>query len=485
MTKEQFIKEIAKYVQKYAPQYNIKVNSPVIAQAILESGAGTSELAINANNFFGLKYKAGRCPTACGVYYKVGSEQNPDGSYTSSSMQWCKFNNMEDCVIGYFDFINNSKYANLKGVTNPETYLINIRADGYATSLKYVENLMRVINDYELLQYDKQEEKPVGKNSSLISYIKLSPNCNKPRNAKIKKITIHHMAGNLTVERCGDLFADPSRKASSNYAIGTDGRIAMYVEEANRAWTSSNAGNDNQAITIEVANDQIGGNWHVSDKAMESLINLCVDICKRNPGIGYLNFTGNKNGNLTMHKYFAATACPGPYLESKFPWIAEEVNKRLGKKTEDSLAAADTYTVQSGDTLSKIGQKTGIAWKTIAQINNIKFPYIIKKGQVLKLKETTKASYIINKLDYAPVFDPTFYSNNYPDLKAAFGTDATKLFNHFKQYGMKERRQAHTNFNPILYKNRYTDLSKAFGDNWAKYYEHYIVYGIKENRKAN
>lgn len=168
-------------------------------------------------------------------------------------------------------------------------------------------------------------------NSSLICYTKLSPNCSKPRNKPISKITIHHMAGNLTIEQCGNVFAPTSRQASSNYGIGSDGRIGMYVEEKNRAWTSSNAQNDNMAVTIEVANDVVGGNWHISDKAMESLINLCVDICKRN-GIEKLNFTGDKNGNLTMHKWFAATACPGAYLESKFPYIANEVNKRLVKE---------------------------------------------------------------------------------------------------------------------------------------------------------
>lgn len=168
-------------------------------------------------------------------------------------------------------------------------------------------------------------------NSSLICYTKLSPNCNKPRNKPISKITIHHMAGNITIEKCGDIFAPTSRQASSNYGIGSDGRIGMYVEEKNRAWTSSNAQNDNMAVTIEVANDVVGGDWHVSDKALESLIDLCVDICIRN-GIEKLNFTGDASGNLTMHKWFAATACPGAYLESKFPYIANEVNKRLEKE---------------------------------------------------------------------------------------------------------------------------------------------------------
>lgn len=173
-------------------------------------------------------------------------------------------------------------------------------------------------------------------NSPLVNYIKISPNSTNPRKSTIKKITIHHMAGNLSVETCGNVFAPRTRKGSANYGIGSDGRVGMYVEEKNRAWTSSNADNDNQAVTIEVANDVIGGNWHVSDKALAKLIDLCTDICKRN-GIKKLNFTGDKNGNLTMHKYFAATACPGQYLESKFPYIANEVNKRLVKNSENSL----------------------------------------------------------------------------------------------------------------------------------------------------
>lgn len=166
-------------------------------------------------------------------------------------------------------------------------------------------------------------------NSSLVNYTAISPNSSNPRNNKIKKITIHHMAGNLSVETCGRVFNGKTRQASSNYGIGSDGRVGMYVEEKNRAWTSSSPSNDNQAITIEVAND--GGantNWHVSDKALAKLIDLCVDICKRN-GIASLNYTGDANGNLTRHNMFANTTCPGPYLQSKFPYIASEVNKRL------------------------------------------------------------------------------------------------------------------------------------------------------------
>lgn len=159
-----FIEQIAALVRKHAPSYDIYAYSPIIAQAILESDKGTSELAVNANNFFGLKYRQGRCPTASGVYYKVGSEQNPDGSYTSSAMQWFEFATMEDGVIGYFDFINDIRYWNLRGITDPRTYLEILKSDGYATSLKYVDNLMNVINYYNLTKYDNGlEVKTMGK----------------------------------------------------------------------------------------------------------------------------------------------------------------------------------------------------------------------------------------------------------------------------------------------------------------------------------
>lgn len=336
MNTTEFIEKIGAYVQKYAPVYGICVHSPIIAQAVLESARGTSELAVKANNYFGLKYKPGRCPTATGSYTKVGSEQKADGTYTSAQMQWFAFPDMEACVHGYFDFINNSRYANLKGVTDPGEYLQNIRADGYATSLKYVDNLMAVIREYDLIRFDGKKVESMS-NSTLATYTRISPNKTSPRNHKIDTITIHCMAGNLTVERCGEGFAKRTRMASSNYGIGSDGRIGLYVEEKDRSWCSSNKANDMRAVTIEVAND--GGaatGWHVSDAAMTSLIALVTDICRRN-GIKQLLWKGDKSligqvdkQNMTVHRWFKNKACPGDYLYGKHAYIAAEVNKRLG-----------------------------------------------------------------------------------------------------------------------------------------------------------
>lgn len=155
MTQEQFIKEIAKYVQKYAPKYNIKVCSPIIAQACLESAYGTSKKA-QFHNYFGLKYRANRVKCNSGYFEDGGSEQNTNGTYTNlpSNTAWYSFSDMESGVEGYFQFTNISTYSNLKGITNPETYLKNIKADGYATSLNYVDNLMSVIKSNDLTQYD-------------------------------------------------------------------------------------------------------------------------------------------------------------------------------------------------------------------------------------------------------------------------------------------------------------------------------------------
>ena len=228
-------------------------------------------------------------------------------------------------------------------------------------------------------------------NSPLVVYTKLSPNYSEGRvrsnynpTGKIDKITIHHMAGNLSIEACGSVFAPTSRQASSNYGIGSDGRIGMYVEEKNRAWTSSSPSNDYRAVTIEVANDVYGGNWHVSDKALEACIDLCVDICKRN-GIAKLNYTGDASGNLTKHCWFANTNCPGPYLGSKFEYIAEQVNARLGGNASTPVTSETVYTVVKGDTLSGIASKFNTTYQILAAYNNISNPNVIQVGQKLKI----------------------------------------------------------------------------------------------------
>ncbi len=165
---------------------------------------------------------------------------------------------------------------------------------------------------------------------------------------KICKITPHHMASVLTAAQCGKIFQSPNRNASANYGIGNDGGIAQYVDEDNRAWTSSSVSNDCQAITIEVSNSSIGGDYPVSKAAWNSLVNLCVDICKR-----YnfrLVYDGTPNGSLTKHNMFSKTQCPGNYLENKLPELAKEVNAILdGANQAPESPAPPTYSRKIGD----------------------------------------------------------------------------------------------------------------------------------------
>lgn len=194
-------------------------------------------------------------------------------------------------------------------------------------------------------------------NSPLVSYTKISPNKSSPRNHKIDTVTIHCVVGQCSVETLGNVFAPTSRQASSNYGIGYDGRIGMYVEEKDRSWCSSNAANDNRAITIEVASDTKEP-YAVNAKAYAALIDLLVDICKRN-GIKELVWSTNKadrvnhkNGcNMTVHRDYANKSCPGTYLYERHAQIASEVNKRLGStniKPAPEKPSVSLYRVQTG-----------------------------------------------------------------------------------------------------------------------------------------
>ncbi|MFR3737084.1 N-acetylmuramoyl-L-alanine amidase [Anaerococcus obesiensis] len=192
-------------------------------------------------------------------------------------------------------------------------------------------------------------------NSNLVDLISYSPNHSGRRENPITKIAIHHTAGVLTAAGIGNVFKSRSRKASCNYGIGNDAKIVLVVDEDNRSWCTSSSWCDNRAVTIEVSNCQYGGNWIVSDRVLNTLIDLVTDICRRNK-IKNCTYTGGEDGVLQMHKWYAQTSCPGPYLASKFTYIAQEVNKRLrGEKNTSS--SNNLYRVRKswGDSKSQKG----------------------------------------------------------------------------------------------------------------------------------
>ena len=212
-------------------------------------------------------------------------------------------------------------------------------------------------------------------NSPLVNYTRISPNKTTNRNHAIDTITIHCVVGQCSVETLGEIFSKPSKQASSNYGIGYDGRIGMYVEEKDRSWCSSSGFNDNRAITIEVASDTTSP-YAVNSKAYASLIKLVTDICKRN-GIKELKWKADKSligqvdkQNMTVHRWFANKECPGDYLYSRMGQIAEEVNKQLNAADEDVI-----YRVQIGAFREK---KNAEAYLAKAKAAGFKDAYITK-----------------------------------------------------------------------------------------------------------
>lgn len=181
-----------------------------------------------------------------------------------------------------------------------------------------------------------------------------SPNKNSPRNHKIDSIAIHTMAGNMSAVSCGHWFAKKSTAASSHYGIGSDGDIACYVDENDRPWTTSSPGVDHRAITIEVASLTRSQPFTCSPQAWQSLIKLCIDICRRN-GISSLKWKNDKQyahraakggpvdeQNMFVHMWFANKICPGDYLLNNHYKIASEVNQGLGApgSTDDSIPSS-------------------------------------------------------------------------------------------------------------------------------------------------
>lgn len=189
-------------------------------------------------------------------------------------------------------------------------------------------------------------------NSSLVNYTLLSPNCSSPRNHVIDTITIHCVVGQCTVEALGNEFVNAERRASANYGIGYDGRIGMYVEEKDRSWCSGSSTNDNRAITIEVACDTYAP-YAITDAAYAALIDLCTDICVRN-GIDALRWEADPDligqvdrQNMTVHRWFQATECPGETLFNLHYQIADDVNQRL--RSVHGIGVSGTGNVAGGD----------------------------------------------------------------------------------------------------------------------------------------
>ena len=284
-----------------------------------------------------------------------------------------------------------------------------------------------------------------------------------PRQTKKKpnEFTIipHCIAGNPTAEAQAMAFCNPDRGASAHYIIDSKGVIVQNVPEDCRAWTTggnldvnglTGAEIDHEAITFEIANCGYGEPWPMSAEAINSLVLLMVDICKRN-GIPCIKYSGNKflagtpEQNVAAHRWFATKSCPGSFLYDNLSAVCDTVNYYLSSSVPVPVPSVDDI-------------------------------------------------YIINGLDYRPVFDPEVYREYRPDVAANpyYGSSDEATWKHFLDFGMKEffeepglaNSRTSGEFCPQAYYNRYSDLREAFGDDFFYYYRHYVMFGQNEGREA-
>ena len=355
MTQNEFIQAIAPFVQKYAVKYGIKVASPIIAQACLQSAYGTSYKA-KFHNYFGLKFRQNRVTVNNGYFTDGGSEQNKDGTYTQlpSNTAWYAFDSMEKGVEGYFQFINITNYANLKTTDDPLTYLQYIKADNYATSINYVQNVYNVITKNNLTQYDNFNK--IQKESSKMN-INIIPKYNVANTTykagrEIKWIVLHYTAGtsstNGAAANVASWFSKAAAQASADFIVD-DNQIVQYNGDiANRyCWAvgGGKAGNstslaakyylvcqNNNSISIEMCSRKLNTSslkasdtdWYLT----EATINNAVLLTQ------YLMKTYNIDINhVIMHHMVTGKICPNPWTvnESRLVNWYDFLSKVSGK----------------------------------------------------------------------------------------------------------------------------------------------------------
>lgn len=230
-------------------------------------------------------------------------------------------------------------------------------------------------------------------NSKLATSHYWTKNYSSRNGAKISKIIIHHMAGNLNAKQCYNVWK--TRQGSAHYCIDSKGNIGQTVDEKHRAWSVANSYWDGKAVTIECANSTGSPNWKISDATMKSLIKLVADICKRN-GIKKCTYTGNTEGTLLMHRWFMSTACPGPYLMKKFSYIAKEVNKILNN-SNITTSKPISNKITKIDRKYKITAKEGLNIRSGPTIKHDKVGFIEYNKKVDATKKSGNWVYIPKK----------------------------------------------------------------------------------------
>ena len=384
MKKEEFIQKIAGYVKKYVAAYEIQVCSPIIAQAILESGWGESRLAKDYHNYFGLK---------CGTKWKGKSvnlatwEEYEAGTATVISDYFRVFDNMEDGVKGYFELLQLPRYQNLRGITEPEQYLEMIRADGYATSSTYVQKNMELIEEYQLTRYD---ENVSGRSAQDVLDVMRSWIGYSEANGKFRQIIdlynsyqplARGYAVQYTDEWCDTAVSAAAIQAGCVDLIGTECGCEKHIEifKEKGIWIED-------GTIVPLPGDIILYNWD----------------CQAQPNDGYSDHIGyveSVSGQMitvmegNYNEEVAGEVIQGKYANGEerrkklcdMGYDPDAVQREVNRQLSQNEAPAEYYVVQENDTLSEIAKRFATTYLELAAWNGIADPNMIYVGQKIRI----------------------------------------------------------------------------------------------------
>lgn len=385
MKKEEFIQKIAGYVKKYAAAYEIKVCSPIIAQAILESGWGESRLAKDYHNYFGLK---------CGTKWQGKSvnlatwEEYEAGTATVISDYFRVFDNMEEGVKGYFELLQLPRYQNLKGITEPRRYLETIWADGYATSSVYVQKNMELIEQYQLMKYD---ENASGRSAQDVLNVMRSWIGYSEANGKFRQIIdlynshlplARGYAVQYTDEWCDTAVSAAAIQAGCVDLIGTECGCEKHIEifKEKGIWIED-------GTIVPLPGDIILYNWD----------------CQVQPNDGYSDHIGyveSVSGQMiTVMEGNYNEAVAGEVIQGKYAngeerrkklcdmgYDPDAVQREVNRQLSQNEAPAEYYVVQENDTLSEIAKCFATTYLELAAWNGIADPNMIYVGQKIRIR---------------------------------------------------------------------------------------------------
>ena len=385
MKKEEFIQKIAGYVKKYAAAYEIKVCSPIIAQAILESGWGESRLAKDYHNYFGLK---------CGTKWQGKSvnlatwEEYEAGTAMVISDYFRVFDNMEEGVKGYFELLQLPRYQNLKGITEPGRYLETIWADGYATSSVYVQKNMELIEQYQLMKYD---ENASGRSAQDVLNVMRSWIGYSEANRKFRQIIdlynsylplARGYAVQYTDEWCDTAVSAAAIQAGCVDLIGTECGCEKHIEifKEKGIWIED-------GTIVPLPGDIILYNWD----------------CQVQPNDGYSDHIGyveSVSGQMitvmegNYNEEVAGEVIQGKYANGEerrkklcdMGYDPDAVQREVNRQLSQNEAPAEYYVVQENDTLSEIAKRFATTYLELAAWNGIADPNMIYVGQKIRIR---------------------------------------------------------------------------------------------------